>query len=177
MEPYLAAPADLAPLLGIGADDPRLLAALAAATRRFRGQVRHPVTRATSTIDLDGSGGDVLQLPAAPVVAVGQVLVDGDPATGWRVRYAAGLLQRPGGCWPEWSRITVTYTHGHETAPDDVAEAVVDLARVLYRADPAIQQITTGSESLSYNSSVVTGATSQWTAAVEHHRLNLGDSA
>ena len=76
-EPYLADPADLAALLKKPADDPQLLAALRAATRRFRGQVRHPVSLVTDdTTFLDGTGKAVLQLPATPVLAVNAVEVD-----------------------------------------------------------------------------------------------------
>ncbi|PZH18763.1 mobile element protein [Streptomyces sp. NTH33] len=177
-EPYLADPQDLAVLLKLPADDVRLLAALRAATRRFRGQVRHPVSLVTDdTVFLDGSGRAVLRLPATPVLKVHTVLVDDQAIEGVRVRRQAGLLLHPDGCWPEWSEITVTYDHGQDPVPGEVAEAVIDQARAIYRTDPAIQQITTGTESVSFAATAAVGITSQWAAAVEAHRLNRGDDA
>ncbi|MFF9758575.1 mobile element protein [Streptomyces caelestis] len=177
-EPYLADPADLATLLNLPATDVRLLAALRAATRRFRGQVRHPVSLVTDdTVVLDGTGKALLPLPAAPVLAVHTVEVDGQPLEGVRVRRQAGLLLHPDGCWPEWAEVTVTYDHGHDPTPEDVAEVVVDQARVIYRTDPAIQQITTGTESVSFAATAAVGITEQWRAAVEAYRLNRGDDA
>jgi hypothetical protein len=177
-DPYLADPADLAALLKKPADDPQLLAALRAATRRFRGQVRHPVSLVTDdTVFLDGTGKALLQLPAAPVLAVRAVSVDGQALEGVKVRRQAGLLLHPEGCWPEWSEVTVTYDHGHDPTPEDVAEVVVDQARVIYRTDPAIQQVTTGTESVSFAATAAVGTTEQWRAAVEAYRLNRGDDA
>ncbi|MBL3670806.1 mobile element protein [Streptomyces sp. M2CJ-2] len=177
-EPYLADPEDLAVLLKLPADDVRLLAALRAASRRFRGQVRHPVSLVTDdTVFLDGSGQRVLRLPAAPVRRVTAVEVDGQAIEGVKVRRQAGLLLHPSGCWPEWAEVTVTYDHGHDPVPEDVAEVVVDQARVIYRTDPAIQQITTGTESVSFAATAAVGITEQWRAAVEAHRLNRGDDA
>ena len=156
----------------------RLLAALRAATRRFRGQVRHPVSLVTDdTVYLDGSGKAVLRLPACPVREVHSVLVDGETLTGVKVRRQAGLLLHPGGCWPAWSEVTVTYDHGQDPVPGEVAEAVIDQARAIYRTDPAIQQVTTGTESVSFAATAAVGITSQWAAAVEAHRLNRGDDA
>ncbi|MFG3140763.1 mobile element protein [Streptomyces sp. NPDC048211] len=177
-EPYLADPAELAVFLKIPADDLRLLAALRAATRRFRGAVRHPVSLVTEdTVHLDGSGRAVLQLPAAPIVQLGAVLVDGQPLEGVRAKRRAGVLLHPDGCWPDWAEITVTYDHGHDPVPEEAAEAVIDQARAIYRLDPAIQQITTGTESVSFAATAAVGITSQWQAAVEAHRLNRGDDA
>ncbi|HET9381321.1 MAG TPA: mobile element protein [Streptomyces sp.] len=177
-DPYLADPADLAALLNVPVNDVQMLAALRAATRRFRGQVRHPVSLVTDdTVFLDGTGKAVLHLPAAPVLAVAAVEVDGVTLTGVKVRRQAGLLLHPDGCWPEWSEVTVTYDHGLDPKPEDVAEAVVDQARVIYRTDPAIQQITTGTESVSFAATAAVGVTEQWRAAVEAHRLNRGDDA
>lgn len=177
-DPYLADPEDLAVMLELPATDVRLLAALRAATRRFRGQVRHPVSLVTEdTVFLDGTGHPVLRLPATPVRAVHSVLVDGQELTGVKLRRQAGLLLHPSGCWPEWAEVTVVYDHGEDPVPGDVAEAVVDQARAIYRTDPAIQQVTTGTESVSFAATAAVGVTAQWAAAVEAHRLNRGDDA
>ncbi|MFJ2702978.1 mobile element protein [Streptomyces sp. NPDC087428] len=177
-EPYLADPAELATFLKLPPDDLRLLAALRAATRRFRGAVRHPVSLVTDdTVHLDGTGRALLHLPAAPVVRLGDVLVDEQLLNGVRAKRRSGVLLHPSGCWPDWAEITVTYDHGHATVPEEVAEAVIDQARAIYRLDPAIQQITTGTESVSFAATAAVGITSQWQAAVEANRLNRGDDA
>ncbi|MYR37049.1 mobile element protein [Streptomyces sp. SID4944] len=177
-DPYLADPADLATFLGLPVDDVRMLAALRAATRRFRGAVRHPVSLVTDdTVYLDGTGREQLQLPAAPLVQLHSVHVDGVELTGVRAKRRAGVLLHPGGCWPAWSEVAVLYDHGQDPVPEEVAEAVIDQARAIYRLDPAIQQITTGTESVSFAATAAVGITSQWQAAVEAHRLNRGDDA
>ncbi|MFD8937323.1 mobile element protein [Streptomyces sp. NPDC059578] len=175
-DPYLAAPADLALLLDEPADSPRLLLALRLASSRFRGAVRHPVSLVTGdTVVLDGSGRATLHLPAAPIVAVHHVRIDGEVVTGVRVRHVSGVLLHPSGVWDMWSSIEVTYDHGHAVVPDDVAEAVLDKARVVHDVLPAVQQITTGSESVSFAAVAAVGTTDQWRAAVEAHQLNRGD--
>ncbi|MFJ2182982.1 mobile element protein [Streptomyces anulatus] len=175
---FLADPAELAKFLKKPADDVQLLAALRAATRRFRGAVRHPVSLVTEdTTYVDGNGLATLHLPAAPIVQLREVLVDDVPLIGVKAKRRSGVLLHPSGCWPEWSEITVFWDHGHDPVPDEVAEAVIDQARAIYRLDPAIQQITTGTESVSFAATAAVGVTSQWQAAVEAHRLNRGDDA
>lgn len=174
----LAFPEDLAVWLPVPADDPKLLAALTAASRRFAGAVRHPVARVTGdTVTLYGDGTDRLLLPAAPVVAIAQVLLDGAAVTDYRVRRDAGVLRRDGcGSWPDWAEIEVTYDHGWDPIPVDVQEAVIDQARTIYRVQPGVQTVQAGGESITYGLQAAVGVTSQWTAAVEAHRLNRGDS-
>lgn len=177
-EPYLGNPQDLAVLLNLEPTDIRLLTALRAASSRFRDQVRHPVSLVTEDMTfLDGNGKAVLALPAAPIRTLHSVTVDGQVLTGVRAKRQSGLLLHPDGCWPEWSEITVLWDHGLDPVPAGIAEVVVDQARVIYRTDPAIQQITTGTESVSFAATAAVGITEQWRAAVEAYRLNRGDNA
>lgn len=176
----LAAAQDLADFLrGVPPTDPRLLAALRAASRRFRGAVRHPVSLVTGdTVTLDGTGEQVLRLPAAPVLAVTEVAIDGAAVTDWRVKKRAGLIQRTGcAVWPNWAEITVTYDHGHDPVPQEIQEAVIDQARALYRLEPGVQTLQAGGESTTYGLQAAIGVTAQWVAAVEAYRLNRGDDA
>lgn len=173
----LAAPDDLATWLGVPASDAKLLAALRAASARFRGAVRHPVSLVSGdTVTLDGDGSSTLVLPAAPVTGVSSVLVD-DVAIddyGWSRR---GLLSRDAG-WPDgFGRVTVTYDHGYDPIPDDVAEAVIDQARTLYHVEPGITQVQTAAESVSFGPAASVGTTAQWASAVQAYRLNRGDEA
>ncbi|WP_431980011.1 mobile element protein [Streptomyces qinglanensis] len=169
----------LATLLGVAEDDPQMLAALRAASARFRGQVRHPVTRVTGDVEqADGDGTAALHLRAAPVVAVTLVEVDGQEVTDYRVLRRAGVLKRTDGLvWPADAEIDVTYDHGYAATPPEIAEVVVDQARVIYRVDPAIAQVSTGSDAVTFAATAAVGVTSQWSAVVAAYRLNRGDGS
>jgi len=174
----LGEPADLAAFLDVPPDDVRLLAALRAASARFRGAVRHPVTLVTGDVEqADGEGTGALYLRAAPIVAVHKVTVDGQEVTDYRVLRRAGVLKRTSGCWPADAAIDVTYDHGLAVVPAEIAEVVVDQARALYRLDPAIQQVTTGADSVSFAPTAAVGVTAQWSAVVAAYRLNRADGS
>lgn len=176
----LANPAELSVWLGVPETDQKLVAALNAASRRFRGAVRHPVSLvAADTIVLDGNGCESLLLPAAPVTAVTSVELDGtalvlDTDYAWS---SDGYLRRLGGsCWPARLRcIEVTYSHGHALIPDDIQEVVIDQARAIYAVQPGVQQKTVGSQSVTFGAQAATGVTAQWSTVVERYRLNAGD--
>ncbi|GAA1406258.1 hypothetical protein GCM10009639_53910 [Kitasatospora putterlickiae] len=173
----LADPARLAVWLGLPADDPQLLAALAAASARFRAAVRHPVSHVTDdTVRLYGDGTDRLHLPAAPITAITSVTVDGTPVTDWRLRADIGVLRRTSPCgWPEWAEVDVVYDHGYDPIPDDVQEAVVDQARTIHTVQPGVQTLQAGGESVTFGAAAATGVTAQWTTAVENYQLHHGD--
>lgn len=175
----LADPGELAASLGVPASDPKLLWALNAASRRFRGAVRHPVSLvAGDTITLDGHGRESVLLPAAPVLAVTSVTLDATALTvGTDVEWSAdGFLRRLGGAWPDRLRcIEVVYDHGYVAIPEDIAEVVIDQARALYRIEPGVASMTVGAQSVSFGTQASIGVTAQWTAAVERYQLNRGD--
>ncbi|MGW5737014.1 MULTISPECIES: mobile element protein [Streptomyces] len=174
----LAEPAQLDKFLRVGVDDVQLLAALHAASSRFRGQVRHPITRVTGDVEQhDGDGTTVLHLRAAPVITVTLVEVDGVAVTDYKVLRRTGVLKRTSGCWPADAQIDVTYDHGLAVVPADIAEVVVDQARVIYRVDPAIAQVSTGSDSVTFAATAAVGVTSQWSEVVAAYRLNRGDGS
>lgn len=175
----LADPAELAVSLGVPADDPKLLWALNAASRRFRGAVRHPVSAvAADTIVLDGNGRESVLLPTAPVTAVSSLTLDGSLLVdGTDFEWSAdGFLRRLGGLWPDRLRcIGVVYDHGYLPVPEDVAEVVIDQARALFRIEPGVASMTVGAQSVAFGTQTAIGVTAQWTAAVERYRLNRGD--
>ncbi|QIJ61407.1 mobile element protein [Streptomyces sp. JB150] len=175
----LADPAELAASLGAAADDPKLLWALNAASRRFRGAVRHPVSLVTGdAFTLDGNGTESVLLPAAPVLAVTSVTLDGtDLVVGTDYSWSAdGFLRRLNGCWPDRLRcISGVYDHGYEPIPEDIQEVVIDQARAMFRIDPGVQTKTVGGQSVTFGVQAAIGVTSQWTAAVERYQLNRGD--
>lgn len=175
----LGEPEELAKFLNVPPDDVQLLAALHAASKRFRGQVRHPVTRVTGDVEqADGDGTVVLHLRAAPIAAVTLVEVDGVEVSDYRVLRRGGMLKRTGGkVWPADAEIDVTYDHGYMVVPPEIAEVVVDQARVIYRVDPAIAQVSTGSDSVTFAATAAVGVTSQWSEVVHAFRLNRGDGS
>ena len=177
----LADPAELAVWLGVPETDQKLITALNAASRRFRGAVRHPVSFvAGDSLTLDGTGTESLLLPAAPVVAVDSVSLDGEALTldtdySWS---SDGFLRRLAGYWPDRLRcIEVVYSHGWNPVPDDIQEVVIDQAQAIYAVQPGVQQKTVGSQSVTFGVQAAAGVTSQWAAMVDKYRLNAGDRA
>lgn len=168
----LAAAADLAALLGVRANHPRLVPALESASARFRVAVRHPVSRMTSTVTLDGDGTRTLLLPAIPVIEIAVVDVDGiGPLTAGRdyeVSSRFGILRRRDGCWPDaYDAVTVTFTHGFDPIPDSIAEAVLEQAAAVFGAKPGIQSSAVGGEATTW----VAGVTASWTDAVAEYHI------
>lgn len=177
----LADPAELATWLGVPATDAKLLAALEAASRRFRGAVRHPITMVVGdAFTLDGTGRRSLLLPAAPVSAVTSLTLDGTTLVeGEDFEWSAdGYLRRlPRGCvWPDRLRcVEGVYSHGYETVPEDIAEVVIDQARTMYRVQPGVQSVQVGGQQVTFGAQSAVGVTAQWSAVVEKYRLNRGD--
>ncbi|MDA2805708.1 hypothetical protein [Nocardiopsis suaedae] len=125
----LTVTAEEAPLLEV------YLASASAAVREAAGA---PISQTTSTITLEGRTGAWLRLPAPPVVAVSQVLLDGEEVTDYRVR-TTDLWRRTG--WQtvceEPSQVEVTYTHGLDPVPADIVDLVCRIAAqtlVAYRS-------------------------------------------
>jgi hypothetical protein len=175
----LADPAELATSLGVAADDPKLLWALNAASRRFRGAVRHSVSLVEGdAFVLDANGQKSVLLPAAPVIAVSSVELDGEVLVdGTDFEWSTdGYLRRLGGCWPDRLRcIEGVYDHGFDPVPEDIQEVVIDQARAMYRIDPGVQSKTVGGQSVTFGTQAAIGVTAQWVTAVERYQLNRGD--
>lgn len=173
--PPLASPDRLAARVGVAADDPLLTEMLDSASARFRGAVGHPVTRVDNDrVRLDGNGATILLLPAAPVVSISEVTVNGGPVEDYEWS-ATGVLYRRRR-WPHrLGAVTVTYTHGYEQPPGDVAEVVLDQAATMWHNRPGLSQVQTASESVSFGTTASVGTTAQWASAVERYRLGRGD--
>lgn len=176
---YLADPEDLAVWLGVPASDTKLLQALAAASNRFRGQVRHPVSFvADDTITLDGHGTSSILLPAEPVTAIAGLSLDGvELVDGTDYEWSQdGYVRRLNYLWPNRLRcIEVTYSHGYADIPPDIAEAIVDQARAQYVVRPGVQTVQVGGQSVGFGAQASVGVTKQWSEAVARYRLNRGD--
>lgn len=173
--PPLASTEELSTWLGVPPDNDQLIAALNAASNRFRGAVRHPVTRVRGDVArLDGYGTTTLLLPCAPVVDVASVEVNGTPTEDYEWSEMGALYRQQG--WPrKYRSVQVTYDHGYDLVPGEIAEVVIDQARSLYRVHPGISSVTTSVESLSFGTAASVGVTAQWSAVVEAYRLNRGE--
>jgi hypothetical protein len=156
--------------------DTDLNLALKRASGRFRGQVRHPVSLVENDqIVLDGTGTRTLQLPAAPITDItvtlaGRLLEEGPD---FEVSRRNGILRRAGGrFWPDGlENVAVTYTHGYDPIPDDVADAVLEHATTLAMVYAHIQQEGAGSVQATYGAAATVGTTQKWADAVENYRL------
>lgn len=87
-------------------------------------------------VTLDGTGTSKLLLPELPATAVDSVVEDDDELDSDEFKLGQhGILHRVGAAWPRGvQNIVVTYTHGYETIPDDVASICVRAAARAYQA-------------------------------------------
>lgn len=177
--PDLADLLDLLDLLPAGADQTRAQAKLTQASRRFRGEVRHPVSLVIDdVVTLDGDGSRVLLLPAAPVVDVTSVKIDGEDVTDHVQWSQAGVLRHPRR-WPARLRaVKVTYTHGHDPVPDEIQEAVLAMAIYLSTVTPGVSSMQVGGQTVSTSAANMEATvTVPWDTVVDAYRLNRGDVA
>lgn len=121
-----------------------LLEKLTGAAKRVAKQQLEAVT--DDSIELQGTWDKVLRLPQRPVTAVSAVAIDGAALTvdvdfTWtragklvRASRPATLLPRmANGYWGgEHAVVTVTYSHGYATIPDDVVGVVLASAARAY---------------------------------------------
>lgn len=175
----LADATELAVWLGKPPDDPKLMAALTAASRRFRGAVGHDVDLVEGdVVTLDGNGRESLLLPVWPTAAVASVVLDGVTLVeGTDYAWSdAGLLRRLG-CqfWPDRLRcLVVTYSHGWTVVPEDIQEAVIDQARTMFSVPAGVQSKAVGGQSVTFGATAAVGVSSQWSAAVNRHKVRTG---
>lgn len=179
---FLADPAELAAWLGRAEDDLKVLSALTAASRRFRGAVGHRVTLVTDdVVTLDGTGRESLLLPVWPTVSVTEVLLDGVALVeGTDYSWSqAGLLRRLGGeRWPDRLRcVRVKYSHGWADVPEDIQEVVIDQARTMFTIRPGVQTMQTGGQTVTYGAQAAIGVTDQWARAVDRHKVRTSGDA
>lgn len=115
-------------------------------------------------ITLPGSWSSELELPERPVTAVTAVAVDGTTLDASAYALKLGRLQRTrhdisllnfdpwyrcGWGGPERA-VTVTYTHGYATIPDDVHDVVLEVAALLMGNPGHVRQESLGSYAVTY---------------------------
>lgn len=172
----LAKPSDLATRLGVAASDPGLLLALQRASDRFEGEVGYPILKVEDdVVHLSGDGTRTLLLPAVPVVGEVTVVIGGSPVTDFEVARRAGILRRDAR-WPDGlENIEVTYTHGWDSVPGDIADAVLEQAEATYWVLPSVANVAAGSEQMAFFATAASGVTQRWSDAVARYELRHGD--
>lgn len=119
----------------VSATDPRLQGLIdgaTAAVRRYCGW--HIAPEYTETVTLDGPGGALLNLPTLHVTALGPVVELGTPlvpydyntGTGSYEWSKLGSVLRHGWWTKRYRAVTVTMTHGFDSAPD-VAQIIMQV--------------------------------------------------
>ena len=156
---HLATAADLADLGVDTSDVPLTETALAAATASVRDAAGVPISQATSTVTIQGTRSQWLDLPLSPVVEVTSVAIDGDPVDDYKV--VGGSLWRRA-YWSacgEPSLVTVTAMHGYLEVPADIKLLVAQLAAAVINADGIESHLGKQSESIDdYSVTYVTGS-------------------
>ncbi|MEU7149210.1 hypothetical protein AB0B15_14410 [Streptomyces sp. NPDC045456] len=162
--PPLATAADLAVLLGrtfTPAQEAQAQALLDQASSVIRGYLRQDITRATTTAtftmrrpDPLRSCAGVVTLPQRPVEEVITVAVNGMATSGWWLD-GTDLLVRawtwdhpPAAHHPP--RVTVTYTHGWDPVPGDIAAIAIQAANRVLVNPTQVRSETVGGEAVTY---------------------------
>ena len=175
---YLADPEDLALRTGVDAANTLLLLRLRQATNRFRTAVGYPVSLQVDDVYfISGRGGSALLLPGRPIVGDPVVEVDGTAVTDFQVGRRSGTLRSDAGWADGLENIKVTYTHGYLDIPEDIQEAVLDVASLVMGGLIAgVESITTGDESVKFTSgTAASGVTQTWVDAVSRHANGTGE--
>jgi hypothetical protein len=129
----------------------RLLAMASKKVRTHTGQFFEVVEN--DLLELVPDAWGQVRLPQRPVTAVASVSVDGETMDADGYTWTAqGALSRTYGYW--WTPVTVTYTHGYDTIPDDVAQVVAELVVAQFATPPGgVRSETIGGYSVSYGGS------------------------
>jgi len=118
--------------------DERAVSAACAQVRSVCGWHIAPVETTYVPVDVPPSGTVVL--PSLRVVSVNSVICDGRPVT---FAFDADLQELYLGRRGQRHRAVVSLTHGYDSCPEDLREAVVTLAKAGY-AEPRVKSDTTG---------------------------------
>lgn len=118
-------------------DDAQALLAIDEATAVIQNYCNQKIEQVSDdTIQLDGTGSTKLFLPELPVVSITSVTVDDvllDPT--YYALAENGVLWRKYGVWTVGARnISITYTHGYASIPEDVKGVCYRSAARLYQA-------------------------------------------
>lgn len=104
-------------------------ALLASASSAVRDAAGCPISEQTSTITLVATDWCVLTLPGGPVTTVTTVTVNEAALTGWSL-YGNDLYLPSGWTHTLPTTVTVEYTHGLATVPDDIVDLVCSMVAI-----------------------------------------------
>jgi len=166
----LVKPMDLATLLDVPQDNPKLVLALQRASDRFIGDVGWPVAEATATVTLYGDGGIRMFVPAMNVTVATVTDVDGVVIAVLDSRL--GMLTLAGG-WVDGAAYTVVYTCGWNevSIPGDIQDAVLEQAAHVASTLGVFSQENRGSLSGSYSPGALGGVTQRWSDTVDRYTI------
>lgn len=132
-----ATPTELAGFLQKDLDTYSATQALDIASQDIRTACGWSISQETVTgQEFDGTGNQSIWIKTLNLTAVSSVVSDGTALASTDYRfYRYGWLRRVYSWWPCFPKIvTVTYTHGYATVPDDVKGACLVLAAAKYEA-------------------------------------------
>lgn len=127
-------------------DDELLLTLIRSTSAAFRRDTHQRIDRVVDDVEvLDGNRSRVLLLAQLPVVAVTAIEVDGvsigATAGLWNER---GIIRRSQAFPDTFRSVRVTYTHGYDPVPEDIAEAIaLEVIRRAARAKSATGRLPT----------------------------------
>lgn len=133
----------------------RIQIALAVASAAVRTKTQQQLSVVAETVTLSATGNQVLALPQFPVSAVSSVTRDGATLAPTAYQWASpvGIITTlDGSRWLTPQVITVTYTHGWDPLPADIAGVVLARAKRWYDnpAGQPVQSETLGSWAVTY---------------------------
>lgn len=128
--------------LGINtfADDALLARLITSSSAYIRSWINRDITQGTYTDNVNGSGGSFLTLANYPVTAVSSVMIDGQSIPQAILVTDQGYIIDDNGIALRGYRfckgvrnISVTYTAGFATVPDDITQACIEMVSIRYK--------------------------------------------
>lgn len=166
-----ATEAELEAYTGTSIDSTRAALLLDTATGAIRAHTGQTISRVTSdTVILPGNYSAALELPERPVIAVSTVKIDdttltldsdyvwdgrwtllrGTNVTGVLVINDGPLVSTSGDWGGPGAQVTVTYTHGLATVPDDIKGVCLALAARSLQSPDGVNSESIGTYSVTY---------------------------
>ena len=93
------------------------------ASSAVRDAAQSPILQARSTVEVTAMPAKILRLPGLPISEIHSVTVAGVAVTGW-VQIEAGVYLASGWSRDGLERVTVDYTHGLTSVPEDIKDLV-----------------------------------------------------
>ena len=161
---------------GAYSDNPRVEAALNAASQAIRNYCGWHISPSLSCTAKPAGGAVVMKLPAGYVSEIESVTENGVTVTDYEWR-EDGLIKRnyPNAWTPAWGGIEVEYTAGYEAdAVPDLVEAVCAITSGVLSVSAGVTSESADGVSVSYSSSassIAAGLTSQMKCALEPYKV------